>query len=44
MYTRREMIGAMGAGLGTVGLATLLTETPAAPHLKPRTSGSSSCS
>lgn len=36
MYTRREMIGAMGAGLGTVGLATLLTETPAAPHLKPR--------
>jgi len=36
MYTRREMIGALGAGLGSVGLAALLNPAGAAPHFKPR--------
>jgi hypothetical protein len=37
MFTRREMIGAVGAGLGSVGLMSLLnSEALAAPHHKPR--------
>ena len=37
MFTRREMIGAVGAGLGAVGLASLLdSQALAAPHHKPR--------
>ncbi len=37
MFTRREMIGALGAGLGSVGLASLLTQDAlATPHHKPR--------
>jgi hypothetical protein len=37
MFTRREMIQALGAGLGSVGLATLLSsEAGAAPHFRPR--------
>ena len=37
MFTRREMIHALGAGLGSVGLAALLApEASAAAHLKPR--------
>lgn len=37
MFTRREMIGALGAGLGSVGLASLLnSEARAGTHFKPR--------
>ncbi len=37
MYTRREMIHALGAGLGSVGLAALLArEADATPHFRPR--------
>ena len=37
MFTRREMIGALGAGLGSVGLASLLSQDAnASPHFKPR--------
>jgi hypothetical protein len=37
MFTRREMIQAVGAGLGSVGLASLLSsEAGAAPHFTPR--------
>jgi hypothetical protein len=37
MFTRREMIYALGAGLGSVGLAALLArEAGAAPHFRPR--------
>ncbi len=37
MYSRREMIRALGGGLGAVGLAGLLTQQAgAAPHFAPR--------
>src|SRR5438552_2939857 len=37
MFTRREMIHALGAGLGGVGLASLLSaEAAGAPHFRPR--------
>jgi hypothetical protein len=37
MFTRREMIHALGAGLGSVGLASLLApEAFAAPHFAPK--------
>src|SRR5579859_5927480 len=37
MLTRREMIHALGGGLGAVGLSALLTsQASAAPHFKPR--------
>ncbi|MGL4552313.1 MAG: DUF1501 domain-containing protein [Gemmataceae bacterium] len=36
MFTRREMIGAVGAGLGAVGLAALVNRADAAPHFTPR--------
>ena len=38
MFTRREMIHALGAGLGSVSLAALLArEAGAAPHFEPKT-------